>query len=80
MQIDWEYPDNQAEQQALVDLLRLCREGLDGLARNKGKPGQHYELSVCPRTELCFKFTHTPGLDRCPLRLARLREVDDSGA
>lgn len=48
IQIDWEYPDSQAEQQALVDLLRLCREELDGLASKKGKPGHHYELSVCP--------------------------------
>lgn len=80
MQIDWEYPDTQAEQQALVDLLRLCREGLDELARNKGKPGQHYEVSVCKRTERCLRFTDTPGLDRCSLRFPRLRKIDDPGA
>ncbi|KAJ9103332.1 hypothetical protein QFC20_004809 [Naganishia adeliensis] len=65
LDIDWEYPDNHAEQQALVDLLRLCREGLDGLARNKGKPGHHYELSIAaPCGSHVYEKLMIPELDR----------------
>ncbi|KAJ9099282.1 hypothetical protein QFC21_004163 [Naganishia friedmannii] len=65
LDIDWEYPETQAEQQALVDLLRLCREALDDLARRKGKPQQHYELSIAaPCGPQVYEKLMLPELDR----------------
>ncbi|KAJ9116386.1 hypothetical protein QFC22_004827 [Naganishia vaughanmartiniae] len=65
LDIDWEYPETQAEQQALVDLLRLCREALDDLAKRKGKPQQHYELSIAaPCGPQVYEKLMLPELDR----------------
>ncbi|KAJ9124751.1 hypothetical protein QFC24_003119 [Naganishia onofrii] len=81
LDIDWEYPETQAEQQALVDLLRLCREALDDLARRKGKPQQHYELSIAVPCgpQVYEKWSVVPELDRY-LSFWNLMAYDLSGS
>lgn len=44
--IDWEYPKNDEEARNYVELIRLVREGLDGLASHKGESGNGYELTI----------------------------------
>ncbi|KEZ44525.1 Chitinase 1 [Scedosporium apiospermum] len=45
LDIDWEYPQNAAEAQNLVDLLRTCRELLDAYAAEHA-PGYHFTMTV----------------------------------
>lgn len=44
--VDWEYPKNEKEAMDYVELLRVTREALDQLAREKGEMADGYELSI----------------------------------
>lgn len=49
LDIDYEYPSNDAQASGYTELLRLLREGLDEHAQKKGN-GCRFELSVSQRT------------------------------
>lgn len=51
LDVDYEYPTNDEQARAYVELLRLLREGLDEHAAKKGRDC-HFELSVRLRTTL----------------------------
>lgn len=83
LDIDFEYPQNDKEARDYVELLRLLRQGLDGLQQKLGVHGPHgFELTVAavsagplsPQTFFCSPtLIYLPRGPDSPVARARLR-------
>lgn len=62
--IDWEYPQSQAEAADFVALLRAVREAMDAYSNTLPNP-YHFELTVaCPAGAQNYEKLDLPGMDR----------------
>ena len=74
LDVDYEYPQNDAQARGYVDLLREMRAGLDAHASRKGA-NYRFLLTVSPRGSCCAlrRLIRRSTVDRRPLRLRQLQ-------